>query len=130
MYLTSGTPRTTRSYQIDDVERIYQRLDRVAEPKLLSDTSYDIQHYLSRFGITFEGQPLPVSLTPTVVPRTEIDPVARAAQIIRGVLNRMIVSFVDEHRKKRFDGPLHRFFTPYYAWWDIIAQENRRLEHI
>lgn len=119
-----------RSYRIDDLERIYRRFATLASAKVVADSLSDIRHNLSQFGITFEGRALPVSLVPTVVPASELSSLAEHALLIRGVLNRALDKFIIEHRERRFDGPMHRFFTPYYKWWDIIANESRKSDHI
>jgi len=122
--------RQVLSYHLDDIERITRKMFQQSDSGTLASTLDDIGKLLAQHGISFEGRAVPVSLVPTVVPAAEVQAIERAGAVVRQVLNRLLVRFVDEHRRRTFDGPLHRFFTPYYRWWDVIAAEQRTLEHI
>lgn len=122
--------RPSRAHYFDDVERITRKILQHSDPGTLAGTIHDITESLAQHGISFEGRALPVSLVPTVVPAVEIEALEHAGEVVRQVLNRVLVRFVEEHHARLFDGPLHRFFTPYYRWWDVIAAERRSQEHI
>lgn len=94
------------------------------------ETVRDIQHNLSKYGINFEGKTLPVSLHPTVLTEGDLKNAAASGQIIRKILIRVIEQFIRAHKSGELDSPFHAFFTPYYKWWDLIAQEIRTLPSI
>lgn len=128
----SNRPRlqSKQGFHLDDAERIARRFSDQCTKETLQETIKDITHNLSVYGISFEGRKLPISLMPTVVPESEIDSVSAAGLAIKRILERIVEKFIDEHQKKIFDGPMHRFFTPYYKWWDLIASEVRLSRHI
>ncbi|MDQ2956937.1 MAG: flavodoxin domain-containing protein [Actinomycetota bacterium] len=116
--------------QVHDLAEIRQRITRSHTDELLVAAERAIAAELREHGIAFESRQLPVSLTPTLVPADEVAVAARAGGVLRAVLNRAIAQFIDEHRRNVLDGPLHRFFTPYYKWWNLIASERREQDHI
>jgi hypothetical protein len=97
----------------------YQTSDR-----LISSAS-SIATELATHGISFEGNELAVSLNPTLVTSAETERAATAGAVLRRVLNRSINQFITEHVTGQLDGPMHRFFTPYFTWWNLIASERR-----
>ncbi len=122
--------KSQTSKVMSDLDIIPMRYYQNATEGKIKDTLSDISHNLSHFGIHFEKQSLPVSLMPTVLDENDVKNVSESCRTIRQILNKVIHEFVKEHRLKQYDGPFHRFFTPYYKWWDLIAKENRRHEHI
>lgn len=122
--------KLTPEADIADVQRLVEKFYGLQTPESIMNAQAQITESLGRHGITFEGSVLPVSLIPTIVPAYEVAGVAEAGRVIRKSLNRALEMFVDEHRKRRFDGMMHRLFVPYYKWWDVIAGEVRRNEHI
>ncbi|MFI9230791.1 hypothetical protein [Streptomyces rimosus] len=128
--MTTSTPVKNSLATFPHLEEIREKINFHGDQETLSKTTRLIGERLESHGITFEGRDLPVSLIPTLVRAEDAARVARAGALIRGVLNRAILSFVEEHRKGKLDGPMHRFFTPYYKVWDLIAAEQRTLEHI
>ncbi|GLW33566.1 hypothetical protein [Actinoplanes regularis] len=112
------------------IEQIKRRIQVHGDDESLQKAARLIADNLEGHGITFEGRDLPVSLMPTVVLAEDAANLARSGACVRDVLNRALDLFVEEHRQGKLDGPMHRFFTPYYKFWDLIAAEQRRLDHI
>lgn len=119
------------SARLDHGASIWEKTLGLGDAEMIKEAAKDIRATLAGSGVSFdESAELPVSVTPTVIASEEARKVAREGGIVRRLLNRMLDGFVDEHRDRKFDGPFHRFFTPYYTWWDIIAAERRNDDHI
>jgi hypothetical protein len=98
-----------------------------------SDISTTISHMnsqLASFGVSFEGRDVPFSTIATGVPADTLRFAAAGGAQIHAALELMLDKFGTEHRSGYFDGPLHRLFTPFYKWWDLIASEQRRIRPI
>jgi len=112
------------------IEQIKRRIQIHGDEESLQKAARLIADNLARHGITFEGRELPVSLMPTVVLAEDAANLERSGACVRNVLDRALDLFVEEHRQGKLDGPMHRFFTPYYKFWDLISSEQRQLDHI
>lgn len=126
----SGNQLIRRNYFTLIENRITEKYHELISADLINSCTKDMTHNLNYYGISFEGKSLPVSLNPNLLLKSEIDVVAETSSLIYSVLNKIIQKFVIEHRSKIHDGPLHRFFTPYYKWWDLIASEVRTIDYI
>lgn len=97
----------------------------------MSKNAYqDILNYLSKYENDFEGKILPVSSQPLVFTKEEMVPTIEAGAYIREVLEHIIQEFSRLHLEGVRNSLLHRFFTPYQEWWDIISEEHRRISPI
>ena len=113
-----------------DWARIEEKFIRCAVSDVIRRSYGQIRAQLAASGIDFENKPLPVSMLPTAVSKNEVGDLALGATTIRRVLGRVIDQFIDEHKRGDSQGPLHRFFSPYGKWFDLIANEYRSLEPI
>lgn len=90
----------------------------------------EIKNSLSNYNINFEGNKLPISITPTVLLHSNVAKASDSGKIIWRILNKAIDKFISEHNNNQVDSPLHKFFSPYQKWWDLIALEIRKLPQI
>jgi hypothetical protein len=125
--VNEGSPTGTLE---SNAMRLLDKFYALQTRTLVSDSAARMRSELASYGITFEGDTLPVSLMPTIVPTEDVIGVAEAGRVVRRALNQALSRFVREHEERRFDGPMHRFFSPYYRWWDLIAAERRQNEPI
>ncbi len=108
------------------LDRFYRSLTSA----LATQSQAHIDSILGAESVNQEGNPIPVSLLPTVIAESELNYISAQGLLIRDALIEIIDAFIDEHRAGRVEGPLHRHFRPYSKWWDLIARETRKSEHI
>lgn len=88
-----------------------------------------IEAYLIQLGITFEGRRLPISLRPTIVSRDEVERTAADLLIIKNCLNKLLNKLVADIQANE-ENYLTKFFAFYKPWFQLIAGEVRKNEHI
>lgn len=69
-------------------------------------------------------------MLPTVILSEELENVCNYGLLVQSALLKIADGFMREHRTNDFDGALHKMYSPYRLWWDMIGSENRQLPHI
>ena len=106
------------------------RYVRNATPDTCQAAADDIHARLVRLGISFEGHRLPVSLRPSLLPRSEVLGTATDLLTVRAVMNRMLGMLAYNIWSGQGSTPLTRFFGHYERWFDLIGGECRATPHI